>query len=287
MRSFLTVVGLFVAAILVIAVVLTALQRQLIFPASLLSAPDAPDTLPTGARQWWLEVEGGRVEGWYLPGEGRSADSPGPAVMFAHGNGELIDQWPDLLRWYARRGVGALLVEYRDYGRSEGTPSIEAVRRDMQSFRDRLTARPEVDPSRLILHGRSLGGGAVCATAEESLPAALILQSTFTSIADLAWDHYRAPSFLVRADFDNRTCVETLDAPILITHGARDEVVPVRHGRRLRDAADRARYLELDCGHNDCPTRWDEIADFLREHDLLPAAEPGAPGASSAGTSGG
>jgi len=249
--------------------VLAALQRQLMFPRHLIRAPDAPKALPDGAEQMWVDTPEGRVEGWYLRGEGLREDEPGPAVVFAHGNGEIIDHWPELLRWYSGRGINALLVEYRGYARSEGDPSAEKIREDMERFRDAVVERPEVDGDRLVYHGRSLGGGAVCALATKHPPAALILQSTFTSVADLAWHHYAAPRALLRDEFDNVSALERLDVPVLITHGAEDEVVPVSHGRRLHEAAPSGEYVEIqNCGHNDCPMQWDSIEQFLKRNGL-------------------
>lgn len=250
--------------------VLAALQRQFLFPRHLIRAPDEPRTLPKAGEQVWIETPEGRVEGWYMKGDGRSKRDPGPAVLFTHGNGEIIDHWPELLSWYADRGFNAMLVEYRGYGRSEGDPSAEKIGEDMIRFREALAERPEVDSDELVYHGRSLGGGAVCALAEQHPPAAMILQSTFTSIADLAWHHYAAPKALLRDEFDNRSFLKQTDVPVLITHGARDEVVPVDHGRQLHEVASGSEYVEIEgCGHNDCPMRWDVIEQFLERPGLL------------------
>ena len=84
------------------------------------------------------DVDGGGVEAWVLPGRGASAERPGPAVIFAHGNGELIDHWPDVLSWYVRQGVTVLLPEYRGYGRSAGRPSERDITDDFVWFHDDL-----------------------------------------------------------------------------------------------------------------------------------------------------
>src|SRR5690606_34255575 len=104
----------------------------------------------------------GRVEAWLLPGDGVSAERPGPAVVFAHGNAELIDHWPGALARYRRLGVSVVLPEYRGYGRSAGRPSESAIRDDLRALHARLSSHPMVDVTRLVYHGRSLGGGAVC-----------------------------------------------------------------------------------------------------------------------------
>lgn len=256
---------------------LVGLQRQMIFPRHLVEAPDDPRRLPPDAERLWLETPEGRVEAWYARGEGRDADAPGPAVIFAHGNGEIIDHWSHLLEWYATRGVSALLVEYRGYGRSEGEPSARKIGDDLLGFHEMLVDRPEVDADRLIFHGRSLGGGALCLLAREAEPAALILQSTFTSLAELARHHFYVPSFLLRDEFDNLSYLATTRLPVLITHGSEDSVVPVEHARRLHEATPNSVLVEIEGrGHNDAPMRWDSIASFLRSNQLLPA-EPSPP----------
>ena len=79
-----------------------------------------PDLDSLGAELWKREVSGAEVEAWFLLGEGRSPESPGPALMFFHGNAESIDEWPVWLRPFQERGVSLLLMEYRGYGRSTG-----------------------------------------------------------------------------------------------------------------------------------------------------------------------
>ena len=75
----------------------------------------------------WLDTEEGRVEAWLIPGDDVSAERPGPAVVFTHGNAELIDYWPAALAGYQKLGATLLLPEYRGYGRSAGSPSQEKI----------------------------------------------------------------------------------------------------------------------------------------------------------------
>lgn len=255
--------------LLAAVVMLLAFQRQLLFPRHMIRAPDQPRGLPDGGEQWWLETPEGDLEAWYLKGDGRSEAHPGPAVVFGHGNGEVIDHWPRLMRWYADRGIGVLLVEYRGYGRSAGRPSSDNITDDFAAYRQRLADRPEVDAGRLIYHGRSLGGGAVCNLARRHPPAAFILQSTFTSLADMAWHHYFAPSFVLRDEFDNIDYVSETDVPILITHGRRDDIIPIQQARQLHEAAANSTFVELEGGHNDGEMPWDRIESFLTDESLL------------------
>lgn len=247
-------------------VVLSFLQRSILFPRHVVQVPaDGGRDVP-GLDRWWLDTPEGRVEAWYLVGEGRTAESPGPAVIFAHGNGEAIDFWPAALSRYRAMGVSVLLPEYRGYGRSAGEPSQEAITADYVAFYDRLVKRPEVDAKKIVFHGRSLGGGVVGALAAERPCAAMVLESTFLSIRSFA-QQFLLPGFLVADPFDTESVVRTLDVPILIFHGTRDNVVPYHHGETLSRVAKNAQLVTFDCGHNDVPADeryWGPLESFVR-----------------------
>jgi fermentation-respiration switch protein FrsA (DUF1100 family) len=221
-----------------------------------------------------IESADGPVEAYFLPGDGVDAEAPGPVVVFGHGNAELIDHWTEELAPYRRMGVGVFLPEYRGYGRSAGDPSEDGIVSDFVEFREQLVARPDVDASRIVYHGRSLGGGVVCSLARTHPPNAMILQSTFESVPAVA-RRYLVPRFLILDPFDNLEVVRSLDAPLLVIHGRRDVTIPFAHGRTLATAARNGRLVAYDAGHNDCPpprdagAYWDEIRGFLAEAGIL------------------
>ncbi len=247
------------------------MQRQIMFPSGLIEVPQENPDLP-GLEQIWLDTRFGKIETWFLPPAAKSGSEPAPAVIFAHGNGELIDFWPQELQKFNRIGIGVLLVEYPGYGRSEGSPSQTSVAETFLDAYDVLAARPDVDAARIILFGRSLGGGAVCLLAAQRPSAALILMSAFTSARSFA-AKYLAPQFLVRDPFDNLAVVQSYAGPVLVMHGKFDEVVPYRHGVALHQAACHGQLITYPSGHNDCPPRWDvfwqDVESFLREIGIL------------------
>jgi len=250
---------------------LFVMQRQVLFPRYMIPTPPPPDFKTLRAETWLLETSFGKVEAWYLPpaaADGR----PTPAVIFGHGNGELIDYWPDELRGFSPMGIGLLLVEYPGYGRSAGSPSQESIAETFVMAYDRLAARPDVDPSRIVLFGRSLGGGAICDLALKRPSAALILMSCFKSVSAFAV-RYLAPSFLIRDPFDNLAVVRQYQRPVLVLHGEFDEVVPFRHGQALHAAAQDGKLIVYLAGHNDCPPDWAvfwrDVADFLKANGVL------------------
>jgi hypothetical protein len=252
---------------------LFGIQRKILFPRHAV-----PDLLPgarepAGLERLLLDIPEGQVEADLLPAPSASASQPRPAVIFAHGNAERIELWLEALEPYRRMGLSVLLPEYRGYGNSAGAPSEAAIAADFVAFYDRLVARPEVDPRRIVLHGRSLGGGAVCALARRRPAAALILESSFTSVRDLA-RRYWVPGFLVLDPFDNLAVVQSLDVPVLVAHGRRDELIGFEHAQALAEAAGpHGTLVAYDCGHNDFPPDLDlyfrELENFLRRHSLL------------------
>jgi pimeloyl-ACP methyl ester carboxylesterase len=248
------------------------LQRRLMFPRGMIPTPTSSASRIAGLEKIWLNVESGKVEAWYMPpADGGSAEQA-PAVIFGHGNGELIDFWPEELNGFNRLGLAVLLVEYPGYGRSAGSPSQKTITETFMAAYDTLAGRKDIDPSRIILFGRSLGGGAVCALAAERPSAALILMSTFTDTRSFA-KRYLAPSFLVRDPFDNLSIVENYPEPLLIIHGRHDTVIPYSHGIALRGAAKHGQLIAYEAGHNDCPPDWkvfwQQIQSFLRGNKVI------------------
>lgn len=247
------------------------MQRQIMFPRGLIEVPKENPAI-AGLEQIWVDTGFGKIETWFLPPSANRGSEPVPAVIFAHGNGELIDFWPLELNKFNRIGIGVLLVEYPGYGRSEGSPSQASVAETFLAAYDTLVARPDVDPSRIILFGRSLGGGAVCLLAAQRPSAALILMSAFTSARSFA-TKYLAPQFLVRDPFDNLTAVKAYSGPVLVMHGKFDQVVPYRHGVSLHQAARHGKLITYQSGHNDGPPRWDvfwrDVESFLRSAGII------------------
>jgi len=258
-------------------VLLYSWQDRLVWPAELSQAQSAR---PKNAEAVSLPIErGGAVEAWFFPAKPDESGKPAPVVMYFHGNAELIDQQDRIIEGYAKLGLSVFLPEYRGYGRSAGKPSEKEIAADMIRFYDRLIRRPDVDPSRIVLHGRSVGGGVAADLAMRRTPAALILESTFSSLAAMALK-FGAPPFLLKHPFRTDRVVEGLDVPMLIFHGTRDTVVPVSNGRRLHKLARGSTYVEYNSEHNDFPGEgneeayWREIQAFLIRPGVLSAPKP-------------
>jgi fermentation-respiration switch protein FrsA (DUF1100 family) len=257
-------------------------QRRMIFPgrrAVALGEGGFP-----GAQLHRIEIPGGSVEAWWLPAAAGSP-RPTPALLFLHGNYELVDEWIGEFEPVRRAGMGVMLVEYPGYGRSTGIATQASVTSAAVAAWDLLAAkRDEVDPTRIVGLGRSIGGGPTCALAQQRPLAALVLSSAFTGIRAYA-RRYLLPGFLVRHPFDNESAVRAFAGPVLVQHGTRDLTVPFAHGTLLAAAARDGELLRYECGHNDCP--WERMLQdmiaFLGRRAVLPgpAGEPGNPPAAS------
>lgn len=259
MTRFLTGAAIFVAAYWLL---LFLVQRAMIYPAP---APGG-FARPADAQQIWLNTPAGATEAWFLPPH-NTGSRPAPLILFAHGNAELIDHWAAAFSEPRDWGMAVLLVEYPGYGRSAGRPSQETIGRTFEAAFDWARAQPGIDTGRVVLYGRSLGGGAVAALSLTRPAAALILESSFTTTAALAL-RFLAPPFLVRDRFDNLTAIGKFRGPRLILHGDHDEIIPTSHGRRLAAAAGVPVEL-LPCGHNDCERPWPQIHRFLVREGMI------------------
>ena len=248
------------------------LEEWVLFPRQFLRAPARPRNDVAGLESMPIESNAGPVEAWFLPALEADDGIRRPVVIFAHGNGELIDDWPHELEPYRRLGLSVALPEYRGYGLSAGIPSEAAIRDDFVAAYDQIVKRADVDSSRVVFHGRSLGGGVVCALARSRPAAGLILESTFTSLGDVA-QKWLIPAPWLTNRFDNESVVRNFERPILIFHGRRDRVIAYSHARRLEGAARAARLVTYDCDHNDLPRSqegfWASVEGYLREIGVL------------------
>jgi len=243
-----------------------AFQRSVLFPR-----PPRPQVSPAEGRPdvdvVWLGPDRA-VEAWYLSPPGAGSDRSTPVLVFTHGNGELIDYWLGEFEVVRGWGLGVLLVEYPGYGRSGGDPSEASIAQTMAAAYDYLASRPDVDPERIVAYGRSVGGGAAGALIRQRSVAALVLESSFTSVRRMARRHLLFGPF-VRDPFDTLGAVGEFEGPVLVIHGRQDRLIPPAHGRTLAERAQNGEMVWLECGHNDCPRPWREVRGFLERQGIL------------------
>jgi len=241
-------------------------QRQLLyFPDR--ARPELFGLEQLGVREVTLSTEDGlSLLSWYLPARrGR------PVIAYFHGNGGHIGYRAERLLRFAREGFGVLMAEYRGYGGNPGTPSEAGFFTDGRAALAFLD-REGVAPNRLVLYGESLGSGVAVALAVEHDIAALVLEAPPTSVAEVAQCHfpYVPASRMVIDRFDSLSRIGRVKAPILVLHGERDRVVPVRYGRALLAAAPEPKegWFAPEAGHEDLARygSLDVVVAFIDRH---------------------
>ncbi|HEB96477.1 MAG TPA: alpha/beta hydrolase [Sedimenticola thiotaurini] len=192
--------------------------------------------------------DGVRLHGWYIPREG--ADR---TLLFFHGNAGNISHRGESVAIFHRLGVNLLIIDYRGYGRSQGSPGEQGLYDDARAAWHYLTRERGTDPGRIVLFGRSLGGAVAARLAAETDPAGLILESTFSSARDMATELLPLLSRLVwlRYRFDTLAAVGQRECPLLVLHSPDDEVIPFRLGQRIFQAAREPKAMfRMRGGHN-------------------------------------
>lgn len=190
-----------------------------------------------------------QLDGWFLP-----AADPRGVVLFFHGNAGNISHRLDSLSIFHELGLSVLIFDYRGFGRSEGTISEEGSYRDAEAAVRYLMEERDVPLQNMIYFGRSLGGAIAAHLAMKVAPAALIIESTFTSVPDLAAQLYPLlpVRLMSRFSYNAKKYLESVSCPVLIVHSVDDEIIPVRHGRDLLTAAnDPKQFLEIHGSHNE------------------------------------
>jgi fermentation-respiration switch protein FrsA (DUF1100 family) len=203
-------------------------------------------------------ADGENIAAWWIPAPAVTPVAPARgSVLLFHGNAGTIEHRLDYALMFGAMGYHTLLVDYRGYGESSGTPSEAGTYQDAQASWLWLTQTRGVAPSDIVIFGESLGGGVatwLAAQYAQQKPRALILASTFTSIPDLGAEIYPwlPVRWLSRIHYNNLANLTRITAPLLVAHSAGDEIIPYAHGRRLHAAAQGPKaFLEMHGGHNE------------------------------------
>lgn len=210
-----------------------------------------------------------KLDGWFLP-----APEARGVILFCHGNAGNISHRLDSLLIFHRLGFSTLIFDYRGYGRSQGTPTEAGTYVDVETAWQYLVLERHIDPGRIILFGRSLGAAVAAKLATVHQPGALIIESSFTSVPDMAAQLYPLlpARLLSRLNYNVLDYVEQVSCPLLVVHSPDDEIIPFSHGERIFSAARPPKmFLKLKGGHNEGffvtgPAYPQGLDDFLREH---------------------
>jgi fermentation-respiration switch protein FrsA (DUF1100 family) len=188
-------------------------------------------------------ADGVRLHGWYCtPQVGRNGAlepvATNRTLLFLHGNAGNISHRYEIISDFVKLPVNVLIIDYRGYGKSEGSPSEEGLYADARAAWDYLTTVRNIPATQIVIFGESLGGAVAIDLASKVSACGLVVQSGFTSIADMAAELLPfVPRFILRTKMDSLSKIERVSCPKLFIHSQADEIIPYRLGRRLFDAA--------------------------------------------------
>ena len=242
--SIVTVAALFL-------VLWTTQRRLMYFPID--DVPDPATIGLTTVEPVTFDTDDGlRLSGWFFPVAGAA---PRVTVLVFNGNAGNRGHRVPLAVALGRRGFQVFLLDYRGYGGNAGRPTEQGLATDARAALQYLAGRPDVDPSRLVYFGESLGTAVAIGLATEHPPAALILRSPFTSMADIGRHHYwwLPVRWLIRDRYDAVEDMRDVRSPILVIAGERDDIVPIEYSRRLYKAAGASKtfFVLPGANHND------------------------------------
>jgi hypothetical protein len=212
--------------------VLFVYQRALLYPSSGRQATVAEAGLSGFEDVVIATPDGERLVGWWRP------PRPGKAlVVYFHGNAGSLWNRRERARQLTQTGRGLLMVSYRGYSGSTGSPTEDGLRIDARATYDWVAGRYE--PQRLVVYGESLGTGVAVRLATERRVGGLILDAPYTSTADVAARTYWfvPVSWLMRDQYRSMDIIGQVTGPVLILHGERDGIIPIALGERLHAAA--------------------------------------------------
>lgn len=202
---------------------------------------------------YFTAEDGTKLHGWYCP-----AEDPKAVVLVAHGNaGHVASRAPWLKYLQEQAKVSVFMFDYRGYGRSEGQPTVEGAIQDAVAARAKLCELAKVQDSEMLLMGESLGGAIVVQLAAKSQPRGLILQSTFSSLRDIADFHFPSLAWVVPPEkLNSAAAIANYKGELLISHGTKDETIPFALGEKIfQNANEPKEFLSIEnVGHNDWMT---------------------------------
>lgn len=240
------------------------LQNTLIFyPSKEFYSSPSKDGIPY--EEVYINTKDGeKLHGYFLPSPVKAGFKPASTkvMLYLHGNAENVSTWYQAANEIQKHvNVNALIVDYRGYGKSSGKPTIEGTINDAISMYDFLIEKGYKSEN-ISLYGRSIGGAVALELASRKKVKSIVLQSTFTSLKDIAKELYPfVPSDLIKINYwDSKELIKKINCPILISHGDKDEIVPLSHSYKLFEIANEPKKLIILKGatHND-------ISNFLNK----------------------
>jgi fermentation-respiration switch protein FrsA (DUF1100 family) len=190
-----------------------------------------------------------RLHGWFIPNKNAKR-----TVLFFHGNAGNISHRLESIEIFHRLELNVFIIDYRGYGQSEGKISEKGTYRDAEAAWNYLINTQGINEQEIIIFGRSLGASIASWLASKHTPAALIIESGFTSVPSMGQRFYPflPIRWLTHFKYDTRQYVKNISCPVMVAHSKNDEIIPYDEGREIFDAAaEPKQFLEMRGGHND------------------------------------
>lgn len=247
LHSILWVIGGIAAGYILLVLLMYAMQSNLVYhPQNNIWA--TPSSVGLSYEDVTFQTEDAvSLHGWFVP-----ADTAALTVLYFHGNAGNISGRLETFRLLHDLGLNVFMIDYRGYGKSEGQPSEQGTYRDAEAAWQYLNKKREIADSSIVIMGRSLGGSVAAWLAARKNPAAAIIESTFTSAADLAADLYPwlPVRWMINYDYNTLDQIKQIESPIFMSHSRDDQIVPFHHGKKLFEAVESPKkFVELEGSH--------------------------------------
>jgi fermentation-respiration switch protein FrsA (DUF1100 family) len=186
--------------------------------------------IPESSRtQVILESQGKKIYGYFVRSNGAM---PGITILYSHGNKDNLQYYWDRVEFLYRTGANVFVYDYQGFGMSEGTPSEDGLYSDANAALRYVQSRSDVDGSRIVYYGFSLGcAAAVQLAAYTAPPWVLILEAPFASTTSLAQSAFLTDisnAYVMRGEYDNAEKIKLVHAPLLIMHGESDKFIDIQ-----------------------------------------------------------
>lgn len=257
-RALLFLAIVFAGVYIAVLVFLYFFQTRLIyFPEKDIRA--TPQSLGLSYEDITVTVGSETVDAWFVP-----ADSAATVVLYCHGNGGNLSDWLGPVHEIHAAGLSVLAFDYRGYGRSNGKPSETGTYEDADACFAWLLARGYSE-DRIIVYGRSLGAAVAAHVARDKRIQTLVLEASFTKLADAAALHYPwvPVRLLLRHHYPTDLFIQDARSPVVIIHSRQDELNPFWMAEKLYELAPQPkRLIATQGGHNDfTAVDWADITD--------------------------
>ncbi len=201
-----------------------------------------------------------KLHAWYIPKKDAKT-----TILFLHGNAGNISHRLSSIELFNSLGMNVFIFDYRGYGLSEGSPSEQNTYDDAKNAWNYLLKDKNIKAENIIIFGRSLGGAIAAKLGSSAKPKAIILESTFTTIKELASDVYPfVPEALIHFSYETTKYLKDINYPILVIHSEDDNIIPFKYGEAIfKNANEPKTFVKIRGDHN---------YGFLQSKDIyLPA----------------